>query len=294
MPALDRRQFLALSGAAAVLPVLCGEAAGAAPAPSFDEASAILFDATRCIGCRACMRACRTANQLPPDPADVGGKAFDLPRRLSERNWLVVGVQRGKRTGPEPAPWTYVQRSCMHCNTPACVTACPVAALKKTPEGPVVYDESRCIGCRYCQLACAYGVPQYEWVARVPRVRKCKLCMACVEVCPSGALMQGTRKNLLLEAEKRLQEQPKRYVKHIYGKDEAGGASRLCLSAVPFYETGYPDLPASTRSRYSDAVMGSLPGWIIGAALFLGGVYRTVKRRGGAEKDPGDGEGTAP
>jgi Fe-S-cluster-containing dehydrogenase component len=294
MPRLGRREFLILSGSAtggAASTALLGRAARA-QAPARGGATSILYDATRCIGCRACMRACREANELKPDLVSIGGTSYDLPRDLSERNWMVIQVFRRPARAGKPGSWSFVKRACMHCNEPACASACPVAALRKTPEGPVVYDESRCIGCRYCQLACPYSIPRYEWVARKPRVRKCKLCLACVGACPTGALAQGTRRELLAEAHRRIHDHPKRYVHHVYGEHEAGGASRLILSAIPLEQAGFPKLPSTTRSRYADAVMGSLPGWIVGVALVLGGVHRVMKRAPGDEEAArGDAKG---
>ena len=64
----------------------------------------------------------------------------------------------------------------MHCNDPACASACPVAALIKLDSGPVVYDDSRCIGCRYCMMACPFQIPKFQWEAAVPYIRKCTFC----------------------------------------------------------------------------------------------------------------------
>ena len=70
----------------------------------------------------------------------------------------------------------FVKRQCMHCDEPACVSACPVSALEKTAEGPVVYDANKCIGCRYCMLACPFGAISSDWSSLAPKVSKCTLC----------------------------------------------------------------------------------------------------------------------
>ena len=91
-----------------------------------------------------------------------------------------------------------MRKQCRHCAEPACVSVCPVGALRKTPEGPVIYDGSLCMGCRYCMMACPYGIPRYTWLETVPYVRKCVLCHgkiksgelkqpACTAACPTGA-----------------------------------------------------------------------------------------------------------
>ncbi len=108
----------------------------------------ILTDVTRCVGCRACVYACKEINDLPRDDAHM----------LNSGTWTVVEGRGGLN----------VRRQCMHCLDPACVSVCPVGALRKTPEGPVVYDEDACMGCRYCMVACPYRVPKYVWDTVLP------------------------------------------------------------------------------------------------------------------------------
>ena len=103
----------------------------------------------------------------------------------------------------------FMRRLCMHCQKPACASVCPVGALHKTKEGPVVYDVWKCIGCRYCMVACPFGQTKDEWQALNPRVRKCVMCpdrvvagkqTACAEICPTGATKFGERDDLINEA----------------------------------------------------------------------------------------------
>ena len=101
---------------------------------------AILVDVTKCIGCGACIEACQKSNEQPPHEA----RGFD------EQTFTYL-MDRGNDV--------YVRRLCMHCEQPSCASVCPVSALHKTAEGPVVYDASKCMGCRYCMLACPFGVP---------------------------------------------------------------------------------------------------------------------------------------
>jgi len=104
----------------------------------------------------------------------------------------------------------FMRRLCMNCAEPACASVCPVAALRKTPEGPVIYEASRCMGCRYCMVACPFSVPKYEWNQLAPRVQKCTMCAsrvvagkptACAEICPTGATKFGDRDELIAEAQ---------------------------------------------------------------------------------------------
>ena len=89
------------------------------------------------------------------------------------------------------------------------MAACLVGGLTKTAEGPVVYDPDKCIGCRYCMLACPFHVPRYEWDSTAPLMRKCSMCFerlleggqpACVEACPNDAMLFGEREDLLRRA----------------------------------------------------------------------------------------------
>jgi formate dehydrogenase iron-sulfur subunit len=187
---------------------------------------AILTDTTKCIGCNQCVAACKKANDLPPD----------VPRRwtkgdgLSARNWTSIIRRAGGK---------YVRKQCRHCLEPACVAVCPVGALKKTDEGPVIYDQSLCIGCRYCMLACPYGVPRYDWDRARPFIEKCTMCFdrvraggqpACTEACPTQATIFGDRDELLTEAKRRCRDNPKL---RLYGdEDEIGGTCVLYVSDI--------------------------------------------------------------
>jgi formate dehydrogenase iron-sulfur subunit len=183
----------------------------------------------------------------------------------------------------------FVKRQCMHCVHPACVSACPVGALQKTDSGAVTYDCTRCIGCRYCMVACPFGVPKFEWDQALPKIQKCTLCAdrqeiglapACAAACPTGALLFGDRDELIAEAEARLKAEPERYYQHIYGKDEIGGTSWLYLSSVPFAKLGFPALEAEPVTELSEAVAtyGTV-GVGAGVTLLLGGLYYWFKER---------------
>jgi Fe-S-cluster-containing dehydrogenase component len=142
----------------------------------------------------------------------------------------------------------FIRQMCMHCDTPTCASVCPVGAVVKTSAGPVLYNEDKCMGCRYCMQACPFGVPRYQWDSALPRVRKCTLCndrvaaglaTACATVCPTGATKFGDRDELIEEATARIRANPDKYVNHIYGVDEVGGTSVLLISDVPFESLGY-------------------------------------------------------
>jgi formate dehydrogenase iron-sulfur subunit len=181
----------------------------------------------------------------------------------------------------------YVRKLCMHCQQPTCVSVCPVAALQKSPDGPVTYDASRCIGCRYCMQACPFNVPRYEWDKVVPGVAKCDMCVgrgaagpACTEVCPEAATVFGARDELLREAHRRIQEDPEGYVQKVYGEREVGGTSVLLISPVPFRELGLrEDLPLEPLPLRTWAALSHVPDVIsIGGALLLAIWWITNRR----------------
>jgi Fe-S-cluster-containing dehydrogenase component len=117
----------------------------------------------------------------------------------------------------------------------------------------VVYDADKCIGCRYCMLACPYQVPRYQWSKLAPFVKKCDFCAerlkasnqpACTEACPVQASVFGDRDELIAEAWNRIRTDSS-YVPRIYGVQEAGGGSVLFVSDVEFEKLGFK--PAADR-----------------------------------------------
>lgn len=236
---------------------------------------AILYDSTTCIDCKLCEAACARQNDL------AYNDEIRAEQKLSAHKLTVVFDQ--DKAGK------FMRHLCMNCLVPTCVSVCPVTALRKTALGPVTYDASRCIGCRYCMMACPFGVPQYEWRSLTPRVRKCDMCSdrvaagrptACAEVCPTGATKFGERDVLLAEARDRIAKNPGQYVNHIYGENEAGGTSVLLLTSVPIATFGYSaSLPGIPLPVYTFDVLRHIPEEVTLIGLFLGGIWWITRRR---------------
>ncbi len=236
----------------------------------------ILTDVTKCVGCFLCVDACAEINNLGLDiPAPQ-----DSPDGLSARRWTTILEQPAEH---------YVRKQCRHCLEAACVSVCPVGAMQKTTAGPVIYDSNLCMGCRYCMMACPYGVPRYEWDSAVPYVRKCNLCYerlqagqlpSCVEACPQQATIFGERDELLAEAHYRLGAEPHKYVQQVYGEYEVGGTSVLYISDTPLDFLGFngysgqEPLPDLTQ-----AWLAKVPAITLGMTVLMAGPYWIIKRR---------------
>lgn len=301
---VNRRQFIRLAGAAsaagaglAATPARAGHGTG----PSEDWMG-VLTDLTLCLGCRKCEWACKEANGLPnPQPIDAydDPSVFQKNRRTDAVNLTVVN--RYPADEPEEKP-VHVKTQCMHCFEPACASACLVGAYRKTAEGPVVYDESVCIGCRYCMVACPFDMPAYTYdSAASPVVRKCMMCFdritrdkgipACAAICPVEAITFGRRSDLLQLARKKIADEPQRYVNHIYGEHEAGGTCWLYIAGRPFEELGFrTDVGTTPYPELTKGFLSAVPFiQTIWPALLMG-AYAFAQRRqqlAQADAEPG-------
>lgn len=211
MEELDRREFLkkccAAGGAIVAIVRLEGSQAEQAAVPAYDAAQhsyGMGVDVSKCIGCGRCMEACKTENNVPPEPHFV--------RTWVERYVIQVdgettvqaitpGVQAAAGSQPSEGGILrtfFVPKLCNHCANAPCVQVCPVGATFTTQDGVVLVDRDYCIGCRYCIQACPYGARFLHPVTHT--AEKCTFCYhrlvkgllpACVEVCPTGARIFG-------------------------------------------------------------------------------------------------------
>lgn len=236
------------------------------------DAIGLLYDATVCIGCKACVAACTTANQLIPDTTLSGG-IWQMPTDLNAQTKNIILLAKdGDQT-------SFVKRQCMHCIDPACVSGCPFKSLTKGKYGIVEWDPYKCIGCRYCEISCPFDVPRFEWSKFNPKIVKCELCNfrlaegkqpACTDACPTGAVIFGTRQQLLQEAKRRIEANPGKYYQdRVYGEGDLGGTQVLYLSHLPFDKLGLPDVGTESRAHYGSKVHQIIyKGMVIPAAVY--------------------------
>lgn len=230
---------------------------------------ALLIDLTLCVGCGACQEACKKENGLPEGEE----------KKLSATAYTALEEHDG----------VYVRRMCQHCQDPTCVSVCPVGAFEKTAEGPVLYDENKCIGCRYCMQACPFQAPRYEWSSTYPRVRKCVMCShrlkkglptACSEACPTGATTFGDRDDLLRIAHERINAEPTKYVAKIYGEKEVGGTSVFYITSTPFEQLGFrTNLQEASLPQLTWNVLSKIPTVVAVGGTLLAGIWWITNRR---------------
>lgn len=271
-----------------------------------------LIDITNCIGCRACQVACKQWNDREGEETELEPQlGFQNPATLSAKTYTLIAfheMENSKKPGGLDS--AFVMQRCLHCLEPACVSACPTTALYRQADGPVSYDFDKCIGCRYCMLACPWDVPTAEWNSHAPKISKCTHCAdradqpvpiafngntlshdarerfvesiatpACVKACPADALRYGTREEMLELAHHRIADRPDRYVDHVYGEKELGGTSVIYLSAVPFEKLGFPTYGEKPFPAFTKAALGAVPPAVMTVGALLGATYAFFRKR---------------
>ncbi len=309
---IKRRDFLKGAAGCGVLAAVGQPAlADAKEKERLAGALGILYDSTLCIGCQACMVGCKNANDMPVESDDLLS-IYDNPKDLSSKTLNVIKKYEhgtGKNKDQDTDGFSYIKRHCMHCVDPGCVSACPVSAMRKNPDtGVVTYNKDACIGCRYCQVACPFNIPKFEWDSAFPQIVKCQLCShllakgeipGCCSSCPTGASLFGPTNELMAEAKRRQQMEPGKYydfavasidsgktfsqkaaqyVPEIYGENEVGGTQVLLLSGVPFGKLGLPDLPDKSYASTAESIQHTLYKGMIAPVILLGGLFFLVNK----------------
>ena len=303
---LSRRGFFKVMGAGGAAMTINARTARAAHGRprSGDEDFGCLVDTTLCVGCRKCEQACNERHGLPkPEESFDEMTVLENERRMDETSYTVVNKYYPKNIGS--LTWrnrpTFVKFQCMHCIDPSCVSACIVGALTKQENGAVIYDVSKCIGCRYCMVACPFQVPAYEYMnAFTPQVRKCTFCYqyvregglpACAQVCPREVMTFGRRKDLLRLARWKMKNNPGRYVDHIFGEHEVGGTSWLYLASEPFDTIGFPKVGRKAPPRLTESIQHSLFQYFAAPVILfatLGGIMAATGFLSRAHESGGD------
>ncbi len=274
---IDRRDFMKTLGVAGVT-LTAGKSLSAKPKKENEiEFSGVLIDTTRCVGCHNCEYVCAEANGLP-EPKE---EDFANERKTSETQWTVVN-----QFGSDDEA-IYVKKQCMHCNQPACAAACLTKAMKKTNEGPVIWREDKCMGCRYCMISCPFDIPKFEANSANPKIQKCRMCFerlqegekpVCVAECMGEALLFGKRRELIEVAKTRIYAEPEKYNHHIYGEHEVGGTGFLYLASVPFEQLGFKnDLGTTPYPEYTKGFLYAVPLVLTLWPVFLLGLNNSTK-----------------
>lgn len=288
---MNRRTLLkgaAAAGAGAAAMTAKQAAASTRPAVPAD-AYGMLYDATRCIGCQACVSACKEANNLP-------GNLYDPSPDLDGYTKNIIKLHKSD------SEYSYMKQQCMHCIDPGCANACMIGAFKKRELGIITWDPTRCIGCRYCQVACPYNIPKFQWDTAVPKIVKCELCdhiivdaqtgeykegtePGCCQACPTDAVIFGKYEDLLADAKQRIADYPDRYwpkgSPKIFGETDGGGTQVLYLAGVDFEELGLPPLGEAGVGELARSIQhGIYKGFIAPVALYavLGAVLWRNRR----------------
>jgi len=292
MSGKSRRDFLKTSAVIGAGVAGFSKSVKAAPKNVLSEdRMGVLVDTTVCVGCRNCEWACKTAHDLPAGELTSYEKRDILKtkRRPDVHALTVVNEFSHGKNSSLPID---VKVQCMHCDHPACVSACIVGAFSKQENGAVIWDTDKCIGCRYCMAACPFQVPAFEYEKALnPKIMKCDFCFnrtkegklpACVSICPFEALTYGIRTDLVKIARERIKRNPERYVDHILGEYEVGGTSWMYLSSKDFAELDFPKLKSNPAPGVSESIQHGIFAYFVPPVslyALLGGIMWITKHR---------------
>ena len=205
---------------------------------------AIYYDTSLCTGCKGCQVACKCWNNLPsPTELNVDEKTFtgtyQNPPDLNDMTRIIMTFNE-ETGGPKGIKWAFGRRSCQHCGDAPCAQICPSGAIYIDEETHLVTtDDTKCIGCQYCSIACPFDVPRYfdagpDAIFKRTTINKCTGCVdrvrqgldpACVTTCQPGALKFGDRDEMIQLAHERVDWLKERGFEDavVYGENEVGG-----------------------------------------------------------------------
>jgi formate dehydrogenase iron-sulfur subunit len=293
MSGKNRRDFLKKSVAVGAIATGLSTSSSKAASKNIlsEDRMGVLVDTTVCVGCRNCEWACKDAHNLPTGDLNSyeDRKILETKRRPSNKALTVVNEYSHGKNSNLPID---IKVQCMHCDHPACVSACIVGAFSKQENGSVIWDTDMCIGCRYCMAACPFQIPAFEYDKAInPLIMKCDFCFdrtkdgklpACVGICPVEALTYGTRSELIKIARNRIKREPDRYNDHILGESEVGGTSWMYLASKDFKELDFPLLGKNPAPGVSESIQHGIFAYFVPPVslyALLGGIMWITKRR---------------
>jgi formate dehydrogenase iron-sulfur subunit len=200
--------------------------------PTVREATPVakLIDISKCIGCKACQSACMEWNDLRDVVGDSQGY-YDNPRDLTDESWTVMRFFEVEPDGK--LEWLIRKDGCMHCADPGCLKACPApGAIVQYSNGIVDFHQENCIGCGYCITGCPFNIPRIS--KQDSKAYKCTLCSdrvsvglepACVKTCPTGAIVFGSKEDMIQHAGERVTDLKERGYQNagLYDPQGVGG-----------------------------------------------------------------------
>lgn len=317
MTTLSRRSFLKAGLISAGAACASQVPLPAAARPNKGEELATLIDIRLCVGCEACVEACRDVNDFKyPEPKKPFPKMY--PSRVKVADWSGE-EKREVRDRLTPYNWLFIQyatvnidgeeqeitfpRRCMHCQNPPCADLCPWGAARKLKNGITLIHSDICMGGRKCQVVCPWNIPQRQtgvglYLDLLPSfagngvMYKCDRCYnriaegelpACIENCPEDVQIIGPRTEILEEAHRLAKEEDA----YIYGETENGGTNTIYLSPVPFDQLnqsiekgpGRPHLePVENHMAHADNLAKAmLIAPFAGLAAAVSRVYKATK-----------------
>jgi len=245
-----------------------------------------LVDIDLCIGCKACEVACKEWNDLEVEEThNFGG--YQSHEDLTASTWDLMRFNEVDLDDSGIA-WLIRKDSCLHCEEPGCLLACPApGAVVQYENGIVDFDQDKCIGCQYCVSGCPFDIPRFD--SKTKKVYKCTMCVdrignglepACVKSCPTGSIIFGTKEDMVHYGEEKVAKLKERGFDDALLYDPEGVGGLHMMYVVPrgemLDEYGLPEEPTVKGASFFPAMsglrkLGSLATWagLLGAAVFF-------------------------
>lgn len=212
-----------------------------------------LVDIDLCIGCKACEVACKEWNDLPAEQTFNFG-SYQSHEDLTANTWDLMRFNEVDLDDGDIA-WLIRKDSCLHCDEPGCLLACPApGAVIQYENGIVDFDQEACIGCQYCVAGCPFDIPRFD--ADTGKVYKCTMCVdrisgglepACVKACPTGSIRFGTKEEMTAYGEAKVDKLHDRGFENATLYDPSGVGGLHMMYVVPRGERladyGLPESP---------------------------------------------------